>query len=439
MRRSLAALAALLVAFSALTVGRADAADAVITDFGVQAGESDRVQTVALQRAIDETSAGGGGRLTVPEGEFRTGALDLKAGVELHLAEGAVLLGSDDIADFPIRQTRIEGKVQPWVPAVLNAKGLSGVRVTGPGTLDGDGKPYWTAFWKRRAENRKCTNLEVHRPRLMYFESCDDVEVIDLNLRNSGFWNLHVYKCAGVRIEGVSIRAPHGDPPRITGDDQPWDEVSIDRAPSSDGIDVDSCQSVVIRDCVISVGDDCIALKGTKGPRAMEDEASPPVENILIEGCDFQSGHGVMTCGSEATIVRNVVVRDCKVGPGVPVCRLKLRPDTPQRYENLLFDGLTLDGAQSLFDVKPWRQFYDPQGMAPPKSEVRNVVLRNITGSLRSLGDLRGNRGDSIENVTLSNIELITDRGDLRVGEVVGLRYVGVVINGDEIEAPDSE
>lgn len=413
----------------------AQGADYSLTDHGV-AADNDAVQTAAIQSVIDKAAADGGGRVVVPAGVFRTGALWLKAGVELRLDEGAVLRGSSDIADFPTCQTRIEGKVQPWRPALVNAADLSEVRVTGPGTLDGAGKPYWTAFWKRRAENPKCTNLEVERPRLMYFEGCDGVVVRDVKLKDSGFWNLHVYRCKDVLLEGVTITAPHGDPPKITGDAQPWDEVSIDRAPSSDGIDVDSCQDVVIRRCTISVGDDCIALKGTKGPRALEDKSSPPVENVLVEDCDFQSGHGVLTCGSEATIIRNVGVRNCRVGAAIPVVRLKLRPDTPQTYENLIVDGLTLDGAQAVFDVKPWTQFFDLQGAEPPKSIVRNVIVRRLRGSVRSLGELRGNPGDQIENVVLQDIELEAGSARFTVGEVEDLVLNGVTINGEPYEKP---
>lgn len=424
----------LLASLCALVVTEALAGEASIVDHGaVDGGEV--VCTESIQRAIDAVSASGGGRLVVPGGVYKTGALRLKQGVELHLAEGAVLLGSDEINDYPTCMTRIEGKVQPWRPALLNATGLRGVRVTGTGTLDGNGNKFWTAFWRRRAENRRCTNLEVERPRLMYFESCDDLVVEGVSLKDSGFWNLHVYKCTNVRLESLSISAPHGDPPRITGDNQPWDEVSVDRAPSSDGIDVDSSQQVVIRDCTISVGDDCIALKGTKGPLAMQDASSPPVQNILIEGCDFASGHGVVTCGSEATIVRNVVVRDCRVGPGVPVVRLKLRPDTPQLYENLVFEGLVLDRAQSLFDVKPWTQFFDLQGHEPPRSAVRNVVLRDITGTLNSLGDLRGNDGDAIEGVSLTRVDLRTESEAFRVQDRKGLSTQDFVVNGKPFEA----
>ena len=64
---------------------------------------------MAIQAAIDQLAAQGGGRLVVPAGIYKTGALFLKQGVELHLAEGAVLLGSTDLADYPKRMTRIEG------------------------------------------------------------------------------------------------------------------------------------------------------------------------------------------------------------------------------------------------------------------------------------------------------------------------------------------
>lgn len=423
----------LLVAAVCFALSRgAAAADFSIVDSGAAAG-GEALCTAAIQQAIDEAAAAGGGRVVVPAGVFRTGALWVKQGVELHLAEGAVLLGSTDLDDYPKQMTRIEGHFEPWRPALVNAKDLSGLRITGAGTLDGNGKPFWIAFWKRRAENRKCTNLEVERPRLMFLENCSDVQISGIRLKDSGFWNLHLYKCRDAIVEGVSITAPHGDPPQIVDVRQPWDEISVDRAPSSDGIDIDSCQNVTIRGCKISVGDDCIALKGTKGPLAMEDETSPPVENIRILDCDLVNGHGVMTCGSEATIVRNVQVKNCRVGAGIPVVRLKLRPDTPQLYENILVDGIQADGAQGLFDVKPWTQFFDLQGHEPPQSVVRNVLVKNVRGSFQSLGELRGNEGDEISNVLLQDIEIEAASPRLRLGDEDSIHYDDVVVNGEPL------
>ena len=386
--------------------------------------------TDAIQRAIDTVSDSGGGTVRVPPGVFRTGAVFLKPGVTLHLEEGAVLLGSTDLADYPRRVTRIEGHFEPWPVALINAHGLQGVTVTGSGTLDGCGKPFWVAFWKRRAENRHCTNLEVERPRLMFFDSCRDVTVEGITLKDSGFWNLHLYNCQNVLVDGVTIRAPHGDPPKIHDQEQPWNEISVDRAPSSDGIDVDSSQDVTIRRCTISNGDDCIALKGTKGPLAMDDKASPPVEDILIEDCTFLHGHGMVTCGSEATVVRNVVVRNCRIAASVPIVRLKLRPDTPQIYENLLFEDIEAEDAEALFDVKPWTQFFDLQGHEPPRSIVRNVVVRNVKGSFRSLGELRGNPGDVLQEIVLEEIDVTTIRACLRTDSAVEILGRRVLVNG---------
>ncbi|MBX3435401.1 MAG: right-handed parallel beta-helix repeat-containing protein [Pirellulales bacterium] len=424
-------IAATLVAIGAV---RCSALDVSILDGGAKPG-GDALCTDAIQQAVDRVSAAGGGRVTIPAGVFKSGALVLKSGVELHLAEGAVLLGSTDLDDYPKQMTRIEGHFEPWRPALVNAKDLDGVRITGPGTLDGNGKPFWTAFWQRRAENPKCTNLEVERPRLVFLENCTNVEVRDARLKDSGFWNLHLYKCRDALVEGISIAAPHGDPPKIVGELKPWDETAIDRAPSSDGIDVDSCQNVTIRNCTISVGDDCIALKGTKGPLAMEDETSPPVENVLIEDCNFVSGHGVLTCGSEATIVRNVTLRNCRVGAAVPVVRLKLRPDTPQLYENIAVDGITADRAQAIFDVKPWTQFFDLQGHAPPQSVVRNVTVERVTGTFRTLGELRGNKGDEISGVTLRRIDVVADVPRLVLDDEQAVVFQQVLVNGQPYSA----
>ena len=420
----------LLIALGPGITAQARGEDTVcIGDWGARA-ETGYLNTAPIQAAMDHVAAEGGGTVRVPAGTFLTGALFLPQGVDLLLEKDAVLLGSTRLEDYPRQPTRIEGRVQVWRPALINAKGCRGVRIHGEGTLDGNGRPFWRAFWQRRAENRRCTNLEVERPRLLYLEDCDDVLVDGIALRDAGFWNLHLYRCRNVTVSNVTIRAPHGDPPQIAGVDQPWDEISIERAPSSDGIDVDSCQNVTIRGCTFSVGDDCIALKGTKGPLALEDQASPPVEQILVEDCVFESGHGVLTCGSEATLIRNVMVRRCRVGADIPLLRLKLRPDTPQRYENLIFEQIELDGAQAIFDVKPWTQFFDLQGHDPPASVVRNVVVRGLRGSLKSLGELRGNPGDRLDHICLMDVDVTTETRQLLIDPDVGLTCEEVYVDG---------
>ncbi|MEX1117352.1 MAG: glycosyl hydrolase family 28 protein [Terrimicrobiaceae bacterium] len=416
------ALLAAIVALGNLPALRAadsPVTDFPVTDFGATVDDT-TLDTAAIQKAIDTAYEKGGGRVVLPKGTVRSGSIFLKQNVELHIPADAVLLGSDNIADYPKRRTRIEGHFPEWRLALINAQNLTGVRITGSGKIDGNGSVFWAAFWQRRKENANCTNLEVERPRLFLIDTCNDVRIEGLTLRDSGFWNVHLYRCRDVVLEGLDIASPiHG-------------------APSTDGIDIDSCQNVTIRRCKISVGDDCIAIKGTKGPLALQDESSPPVENILIEDCEFGSGHGVLTLGSEATVVRNVTIRNCKIRGENKVVRLKLRPDTPQLYENLTFENLTLDSPRGrLFDVQPWTQFFDLKGHPLQPSVVKNVTIRNITGNFGSLGILNPSAIDTVDGITMENITLTVTDEKFELGEgVKNLVSKNVTINGKPFVAP---
>ena len=364
----------------------------IISDFGAVA-DAKTLNTAAIQKAIDTAATTGGGIVVVPAGTFLSGSIFLKSGVELSLDEGAVLLGSTNIEDYPKRETRIEGHFEPWRMALVNVQQIDHVRISGKGHLNGNGVPFWQAFWKRRQENPRCTNLEVERPRLMFIDRCNDVRIEGIALQDSGFWNLHLYRCREVTIEGISITIPSSAKLNVRG-------------PSTDGIDVDSCQNVTIRKCYISNNDDNIALKGSKGPLADKDADSPPVENILVEDCEMGDGNGLITCGSEATTIRNVTVRNCKMSGRATLLTLKLRPDTPQHYENITMDGITLAGSGRLINCAPWTQFFDLKGQPPPSRQVNNITLRNIHGEYGAFGALRGNPGDVLRDITLENIDI---------------------------------
>jgi polygalacturonase len=400
----------------AMTTARAEG-NFLITDFGA-VGDGLTLNTAAIQKAIHAASTAGGGRVEIPAGVFRSGSIFLERGVELHLATGSVLLGSEQIEDYPKRLTRIEGHFEPWRMALVNAQELQGVRITGDGRLNGSGPVYWKAFWQRRKENPKCTNLEVERPRLVFIDRCHDVRIEGVALQDSGFWNLHVYRCRDVTITGVRITLPSVNA-----------KTGL-RGPSTDGIDLDSSQNVAIRHCYISVNDDNIALKGSKGPLADRDLDSPPVENITVEDCEFGDGNGMITCGSEATVVRDVTVRRCKISGRATLLTLKLRPDTPQRYENILIDTIEVNGQGRFLNVAPWTQFFDLKGEPPPHSTVSGVTIRNVTGQCRALGSLAGHPRSSIRDVTLENIQLTVTDAKFTPGPIENFSVSNVKING---------
>ena len=102
--------------------------------------------TQAIQRAIDEAAASGGGCVVVPAGEYETAGLVLRSHVELHLEAGALLRFTDDPDAYPVIRTRWEGYEQDSYRPLIYAKGETDVRLTGPGTLEGQGKRWWDAF-----------------------------------------------------------------------------------------------------------------------------------------------------------------------------------------------------------------------------------------------------------------------------------------------------
>jgi polygalacturonase len=388
-----------------------------ITTFGA-IGDAATLNTAAIQSSIDHAAASGGGTVVIPKGVFLSGSIFLKPGVNLHLDQGAVLKGSTNISDYPLCPTRIEGHATTWIPALINADGIDHLQIAGPGTLDGSGKPFWEEFWRRRAADKATKNLDVPRPRLMFLKDCHDLSVSHLTLKNSGFWNLHLYRCDNAAISALDISAPP-------------------HSPSTDGIDIDSCQNVTVRDCHISTDDDCIALKGSKGPDADKDSESPPVSNIHVTGCTMAMGNAILTCGSEATYIHDIEVDHCNALPtNSCMLRLKLRPDTPQRYENISVHDIHLDGPGKIISIEPWNQYFDLKGHAPPNSIVRNITVSNVTGSFGSFGIIHGHPHGDISHITLKNINVQLDDGQLKLGPVTDLVIKDVIINGKPYTTP---
>ena len=121
----------------------------VVTDYGVS-GYSTDVQTEKLQAVIDRCAQEGGGVVVIPRGTFVSGALFFKPKTHLMIEEGGELQGSTRIKHFPVVKTRMEGQTLDYFAALVNADGCNGFTITGPGTINGNGQPYWEEFWIRR-------------------------------------------------------------------------------------------------------------------------------------------------------------------------------------------------------------------------------------------------------------------------------------------------
>lgn len=332
-----------------------------LTDYGV-VSDSTFLQTDKIQEIIDLAARNGGGVIVVPEGTYLSGALFFKPGTHLHIQENATLKGSDDINNFPIVETRMEGQNLKYFSALINVEGVNGFTLSGKGTINGNGERYWKSFWLRRNVIPKCTNMDELRPRLIYISHSNDVQLSGVRLINSPFWTTHIYKSNNIKLLDLYIYSP----------------AEPVKAPSTDAIDIDACKNVLVRRCHMSVNDDAIALKGGKGPWADKDPNNGGNYNIIIEDCTFGFCHGVLTCGSESIHNRNIILRRCHIDQAKRLLWLKMRPDTPQQYEHILVEDIK-GNARNFIYIAPWTQFYDLKDRKDmPISYSSNITMRNI-------------------------------------------------------------
>ena len=356
----------------------------IITDYDIH--DDGRIYTDNFQKLIDLVYNAGGGVIIIPRGTYMTGALFFRQGVNLYIEDGATLMGSDNISDYPVCETRIEGETCQYFAALINASGIDGFTLCGNGTIDGNGLRSWKAFWQRRTWNPGCTNKDEQRARLIYMAGCTNVTVAGLHICNSQFWTNHLYKCSHVRYLNCRITSP---------------SVPV-KAPSTDAIDIDACTDILIKGCTINVNDDAVALKGGKGPFADSDQDNGTNERIIIEDCTFEFCHGCLTCGSESIHNKNIIMRHIKVDSGYNLLWLKMRPDTPQHYEYI-----TIEYVQgkifNFININPWTQFFDLKGRTDiPPSSTEHIIIRKNTCTCNVFRNIK----EAPEQYTLADIQI---------------------------------
>ena len=390
-----------------------------IIEFGVKV-DSNLIQTKAIQKVIDRAAAKGGGSIVIPKGTFLSGALFFKKKTRLVLQEGAVLKGSDEIKNYPFIPSRMEGKSLKYFAALVNAYQVNNFSITGPGTINGNGLKFWKTFWSHRDSLRKMgkesTNLEVSRPRLILIWGSNEVKIKNVKLRNAGFWTTHFYKCNNILVEDTDIRSPFQPVP----------------APSTDGIDLDVCKNVVIRNCYISVNDDAIAIKGGKGPAAHQLPENGTVEDVLIENCTFGNAHAVLTLGSECVHANRITLRNCVMENNCPILNLKMRGDTFQIYENITIDQIT-GKCGSVVSLNPWKQFFDLAGSTEqPFGTIRNIKMSNIKVESNKFGEMNGNPLDQLSDFTFQNLQITTKNPMLKT-KYDDIKVNNVLVNGEPL------
>jgi polygalacturonase len=239
-----------------------------VRSFGAT-GDGVAKDTAAFQKALDTCAVSGGGEVVVPAGKYLIGSIQIGNRTILRLEKDSVLMGSPDLADYPIMDIRWEGRWQQGHRALIYSGNVDHTGIIGPGRIEGNRA---VAFGK--GGMRGAPVLEPI--------SCNDLLWEGFAVTHDGTWATHPTYCANVVIRNLHIRN------------------------TRDGIDVDSCKNVRIEGCDIDTGDDAISLKSGRGMNGAR--IGKPTEDILITRCVL--GGGYFACigiGSETSGgIRNV-------------------------------------------------------------------------------------------------------------------------------------
>jgi polygalacturonase len=355
-------------------------------------GDGKTLNTKAIQKAIDAANKNKGGKVVFSKGEFLSGSIVLKSGVELFFEEGAILLGSTNPDDYP----KYEG-----IRALILANQSKNIAVNGKGIIDGQGRElalaidslHHTGIRIDPKYNYRRMRPEDGRGKLISFVKCDSITMINITLKDSPGWVQCFTECKNIVIDSMKVNSTAY-----------W---------NNDGIDVNGCENVRITNCNVNAADDGICIKSE----------SPGLQNnnIYIANCKIRSSANAVKFGTGSYgSFKNVTVENIEVYDTFRSA-IAIESVDGAEIENIKVSNITAVNTGNAILIRLGHRNGDKPGYIKNVS-IKNVKVQVPFGRPDMDYDMRGPEvdyfhnpfpasiagipGHLIENVTLENIEI---------------------------------
>lgn len=382
------------VALLACSIGMLQAKDYNASFFGIKSNGT-TLNTTSIQRAIDYISANGGGKLKFYVGRYLTGTIHMKSNVTLHLEEGAVLLGSTNINDYNVGTPN---------NALIYAKGVENIGITGKGVIDGQGREVAYNLMDLIHKGIIEDPLDYDRPRnnrpkAIYMRECNNVTIKRITVKNSADWVTVYDQCKDVLVDSITIDSKAF-----------W---------NNDGIDIVDCQNFKLLNSYVDAADDAICLKSH--------DASKLNENVEIRNCTARSSANGIKFGTvSAGGYKNIRIINNKV---YDTFRSAFTIATPDGgiVENVLVDSLYAYNTGNAIYLRIGARWNKGR-----KGAIKGVTMQNIyievpaekpdagyayEGPVEdnprniSPASIIGLKGQPIEDIILRNVEIVYPGG----------------------------
>ncbi len=430
----------------------------------------DYVNTYAINAAIQQLHAKGGGVVLIPKGLWLTGPIQLLSNINLHLQKGALVEFTADFNQYPLVVSSFEGVEAARCKSPISAENQSNIAITGEGVFNGNGM-FWRplkkdklseAEWKRHLltyggaltddkktwypskaaveaaknkdigkliEGKKLSDFEnikdFLRPNMLRISNCTKVLIEGVTFENSPAWTTHFLLCTDVTVKGMKVK-------------NAWWSAN------TDAIDLESCSNVLVADCIFDTGDDGITLKSGRDEYGRK--RGKPTQNVLIKNCTVYHSHGGFVVGSEMSGgVKNIYVSDCNfIGSDIGL-RFKTVRGRGGMVENIFVNNINMKdivGEAILFDMyyaavdpvkinaedsaKVLVEEEFPVTEATPQFQHFNFTNIVCDGAAKALF-VRGLPEMPVKDITLNNV-FIKSRAGIYLQEAQGVQITGATI-----------
>ncbi len=326
--------------------------------------DSKTLNTQAIQSAID-AAIPAKGKVVVPEGTFLTGALTLGSRITLQINEGATLLASPNMDDYP------EGHF-------ISAPYADSLVIQGKGTINGNGTAFFDADWEF-----------IERPQpWIVISDAKGVTVTGLHFENSPSHTLNFDFCDGVSVDGISIK---NDP----------------RSRNTDGIDIRNTKNITVTNTDIRTGDDAICLKVTSKKHLWHDLKGNPrprtVENVIVKDCYLESDDSALKLGTgSGHLTQNVVFENITIRKTRYAMALFMMDGGV--YRDILFKNIDAEtGARHAQEYGIFMDIHQRQEDSPV-GQIENVRFEDCSIATAGIFYLSGHPEQKLNRIRLENI-----------------------------------
>lgn len=389
-----------------------------VNDYG-GINDGSTLNTAAIQSAIDACAKAGGGIVRFQPGSYLTGSIFVKSNVHLCIDSNVTLLGSQDITDYKVIDTRVAGIEMEWPAALINILDQESAAISGKGLIHAQGKPFWEQYWRMRTDEyepkglRWIVDYDARRPRTILVSNAKNITLTDLDIQQAGFWTVQILYSSYVTVDGLTINN------NVDG-----------HGPSTDGIDIDSSSWILVQNTDVDCNDDNFCIKAGRDADGLR--VNRPAEYIVIRDCFARRGGGLLTLGSETSgSIRHVYASNIQ-GSGTKNClNIKSAVTRGGTVEHIVLENVEMDSVGVALQVNMnWNPSYSysklPDGydydsipehwktllqpVEPAERGIpifRDITMRNvhIKGAKRAI-NVEGLSSSWVEGITLQNVSI---------------------------------